>query len=117
MLSQMEDGVLFLEDFEDYIRLDLEAVNMGATGPLASKNPIIAPASYTETSMVIVGGTPEGNTLRVLFISPPPMESRQQTLSLATHPDYAVNLFDSAVCKREWRWALIVSSTVGQIPG
>ena len=97
MLSQMEEGALFLEDFEDFIKLELGAVSADATGP------IITPASYTETSMVIVGGIPEGNILRVLFISPPPMEPRQQTLSLATYPSYSINLFDSIVhdCRRD----------------
>lgn len=94
MLSQMEEGTLFLEDSEDFIRLDLGPADPDAAGPTVTL------ASYTETSIVIVGGVPEGNTLRVLFISPPPIEPRQQTLSLATHPNYAINLFDSAVRRR-----------------
>lgn len=87
MLSQMEEGSLFLEDLEDFIKLNTsEAAKEG-----------IVPASYTETSMVIVGGIPEGTTFKVHFMSPPPLESRRQTLDTLSHPDYSIKLFDSTV--------------------
>lgn len=99
MLSQMEENALFLEDFEDFIKLEIPKaantdIDVAADASISAK---IAPASYTETSMVIVSGFPKGNVLQVLFMSPPPIEARLQTLSLATYPNYAINFFDSAV--------------------
>lgn len=80
MLSQIEEDEVFLEDLEDNIKLDLSAV---AT---------VLPALYTETSMVIVGGYPNGDTFRVELISPPPLEKRSQSIGTLSHPVYHLGL-------------------------
>lgn len=80
MLSQIFEDELFLEDPEDYIKLEI------------SDTATILPALYTETSMVIVGGFPCGEKFQVEFMSPAPLESRIQSTESLSHPTYHTGL-------------------------
>jgi DNA polymerase epsilon subunit 2 len=75
VLSFVEEGRLYLEDPEDSIRLDLTNVDN------------FIPALYTETSMVVVGGSPNGDCFSVEFISPPPLESRVLSTETISYPN------------------------------
>ncbi|KAJ1981359.1 DNA-directed DNA polymerase epsilon, subunit B [Dimargaris xerosporica] len=66
MLSQLEEGVLSLEDKHKSIRLDLSEIS--------SHNQ--SSGMFTENSFVLVEGTYEDNVLKVEAIGLPPPESR-----------------------------------------
>lgn len=85
MLAEVEEDTIYLEDGEDHVKLDI------------SKDSEILPAIYTETSIVIVGGTPNGSSFKVDFISPPPIESRQKSLCKSSFPIHTSSISDSIV--------------------
>lgn len=79
MLSVIEEDQIYLEDPEESVKLELVV-----SGNDAHYNPSL----YTETSMVVVGGHPNGDTFRVDFIAPPPCESRFGSMGSVSHPVY-----------------------------
>jgi DNA polymerase epsilon subunit 2 len=88
MLSVIEEQVLYLEDTEDYIKLDLGMLG----GIIENESDTVLPALYTEGMMVVVAGLPNGDSFTVEFMSPPPLESRQQSLATLSHPKYNIGL-------------------------
>jgi len=85
MLAEIEEDTIYLEDGEDNIKLDI------------GKASEILPATYTEASVIIVGGTLNGNAFKVDLIAPPPIESRQKTLGKSSFPNYGLPISDSIV--------------------
>lgn len=108
MLSMIEEEQVYLEDPEESIRLDFAF-------PAGHEN--LIPALYTETSMVVLGGSPQGDTFRVDFISPPPCEARLLSMSARSfsHPSNHPNegeVEDVDLERRHQNESLLIASDV-----
>lgn len=89
MLSLVEEDVVYLEDPEDHLRLDLSPLQQAERG------------FYLETMLVVVGGRPNGDSFLVDFICPPPtVQSALLASSNSSLPSHGVHLAPDPVCGR-----------------
>jgi len=84
-LSQIEEGIFYLEDLKSCIKLDFTQIQEYGTG------------LFTENTMVLIKGLVVGNVFRVVNMALPPSESRRETLETFS----GINFFGNIISYRE----------------